>query len=73
MPNKEKSLTDEDCLYLNVFTPSTSEGEKPVMAFIHGGAFIGGSSSTYLYSPDFFMDQDVVLVTFNYRLGPLGE
>lgn len=42
------------------------------MIFIYGGAFHSGSSSTKQYGPDFFMQKDVLLVTFNYRLGPLG-
>ncbi|CAG0887246.1 unnamed protein product [Darwinula stevensoni] len=63
----------EDCLYLNVFTPITNETENlPVIFFIHGGGFISGSSNSLFYSPGYFMDEDVVLVTFNYRLGPLG-
>lgn len=42
------------------------------MVYIHGGAFYGGSSSLDIYSPDFLLMADIVLVTFNYRLGPLG-
>lgn len=45
----------------------------PVMVFIHwGGFFTGYSSSDYL-GPEYFMDKNVVLVTFNYRLGILGK
>lgn len=42
----------------------------PVLVFIHGGEYLAGSSQ--LYGPDRFMKEDVVLVTFNYRLGLLG-
>lgn len=68
---------DEDCLYLSVFTPQTKFDEekstpKPVMVWIYGGSFLRGSNNASLYGPDFFMEQDVVLVTFNYRLGALG-
>jgi para-nitrobenzyl esterase len=62
----------EDCLYLNVWTPSTT-GKRPVMVWIHGGAFMFGSGSTPWYDGTrFATNGDVVLVTINYRLGPLG-
>ncbi|KAK4885074.1 hypothetical protein RN001_001345 [Aquatica leii] len=44
----------------------------PVMIWIHGGAFVCGSSKTELCGPDFLITQNIVLVTFNYRLGLLG-
>ncbi|KAJ8920364.1 hypothetical protein NQ315_005228 [Exocentrus adspersus] len=66
----------EDCLYLNVFTPAVKEplpdADLPVMVFIYGGGFIGGSAESVYYGPDHFMDYGVVLVTFNYRVGPFG-
>ena len=43
----------------------------PTMVFIHGGLFLEGSGS--MYGPDYFMDEDVILVTLNYRLSALGE
>lgn len=61
----------EDCLYLNVYTPRT-DGELPVMVFIHWGAFTAGRGTSDYIGPEYFMDQDVVLVTFNYRLGAFG-
>ncbi|KAG4074541.1 hypothetical protein HA402_005606 [Bradysia odoriphaga] len=63
----------DDCLYLNVFT-KTLNPKKPqaVMIFIHGGGHFSGSSSLDIYSPDYMLLSDVVVVTFNYRLGPLG-
>ena len=44
------------------------------MVWIHGGGFLIGSGAPNLYGPQYFMDsdQEVILVTFNYRLGPLG-
>lgn len=42
------------------------------MVFLHGGAFMFGSSSVELHSPDYFMQKDIVLVTLNYRLGAFG-
>lgn len=69
---------DEDCLYLNVWAPSdaTPAAKYPVMAFIHGGAFItgsGGSSTSDLFDGTYLAaTAKVVVVTFNYRLGVLG-
>nr|WAU86697.1 carboxylesterase [Bradysia odoriphaga] len=66
----------EDCLYLNVFTPVTSQkklnAKKAVMFFIHGGAFTEGDGTNGFYGADFIVEDDVVLVTINYRLGPWG-
>lgn len=42
------------------------------MFFIHGGGFTKGSNNSEIYSPDYLMHQDIVLVTVNYRLGMLG-
>ncbi|XP_076054017.1 juvenile hormone esterase-like [Oratosquilla oratoria] len=61
----------EDCLFLNVFTPTLDVSKKlPVMFFIHGGAFISGDTSIYL--PTKLLDHPVILVTIHYRLGTLG-
>ncbi|KAJ8706368.1 hypothetical protein PYW08_010994 [Mythimna loreyi] len=63
----------EDCLYLNVYTPSLpSEGVQnlPVLFFVHGGRFIFGYGD--YYRPDYFLKHDVILVTVNYRLNILG-
>jgi para-nitrobenzyl esterase len=66
------SLT-EDCLFLNVYTPKNfgflSE-LRPVMVWIHGGAFVVGESDDY--DPIKLVDQNVDVVTLNYRLGALG-
>lgn len=43
------------------------------MVFIHGGAYLAGSGSSDLYSPDYLIGHDVVLVTMNYRLHALGK
>ena len=42
------------------------------MVWIHGGAFVSGSGTFWDYGPQYFMDHGVILVTMNYRLGPLG-
>lgn len=59
----------EDCLYLNVFTPTTA-GPHPVLVWIHGGAFQYGRGAGY--TPVRLTQQGVVVVTINYRLGALG-
>jgi para-nitrobenzyl esterase len=65
--------TDEDCLTLNIWTPAGSPREKlPVMVWIHGGAFVSGGSSFSLYNGANLCRKGVVVVTINYRLGPLG-
>ena len=68
-------LGSEDCLHLNVFSPETSfsSGVKhPVMVWLHGGGFQFGSSSSEMFGPERLLEEDVVLVSLNYRLGPLG-
>lgn len=64
---------DEDCLYLNIWTPGTDGARRPVMVWIHGGAFLTGSGSQEMFRKNTLVDRgDVVLVTVNYRLGALG-
>ena len=64
--------SSEDCLYLNVWKPAGAKANAklPVMVWIHGGGFTGGSGNT---SGDGFAKKGVVLVTINYRLGRLGH
>jgi len=63
----------EDCLSLNVWTPSIGGGKRPVMLWIHGGAFVGGSGGEAAYNGAILSRRaDVVVVTINYRLGALG-
>ncbi|KAM8704455.1 hypothetical protein ACLKA7_008977 [Drosophila subpalustris] len=69
----DKVEGDEDCLYLNVYTNNLSPAKaRPVMVWIHGGGFIIGEANRAQYGPDYFMNQDIVLVTIQYRLGALG-
>lgn len=63
---------DENCLYLNVYSKYLSNENKPVIVFIHGGAFMSGSGNSELYGPEYLVQHDVVLVTINYRLEVLG-
>jgi para-nitrobenzyl esterase len=63
----------EDCLHLNIWTPALDGARRPVMVWIHGGSFVGGSGSGGLYrGGTLARDGDVVVVTLNYRLGLLG-
>jgi len=61
----------EDCLQLNVTTPSLT-GRAPVMVWIHGGGFVNGSATAALYDGAALARQGVVVVTVNYRLGRFG-
>lgn len=66
--------SSEDCLYLNVWQPAgTASGARlPVMVWIYGGGFTGGSSSMPLTSGIQFAKQGVILVAANYRVGRFG-
>ncbi|XP_061395054.1 esterase B1-like [Musca vetustissima] len=66
-------MGSEDCLYLNVYVKKFNTPKPlPVMIWIYGGGFNVGEASWDLYAPDYFMQKDVVVVTFNYRLGIFG-
>ncbi len=63
----------EECLALNVWTPAADGARRPVLVWIHGGAFVTGSGSTPWYDGTSFAARgDVVCVTINYRLGAFG-
>jgi len=63
----------EDCLSLNVWAPATGTVDRPVLVWIHGGAFRQGSGASPLYEgTELAARGDVVVVTINYRLGALG-
>jgi para-nitrobenzyl esterase len=62
----------EDCLCLNVWTAAKADEKRPVMVWIHGGALTRGSGATSSYDGTALAKKGVVLVTINYRLGPLG-
>lgn len=78
-PEKYRSLYtehDEDCLYLNVWTPAEAVGNPdaklPVMFWIHGGQYKTGSGITMSTDGDAWAKHGVILVTINYRLNILG-
>jgi len=63
----------EDCLNLNIWTPTTDNGKRPVMFWIHGGAFKTGTANMDIHDGSALAQYgDVVVVTINYRLGALG-
>jgi para-nitrobenzyl esterase len=61
----------EDCLYLNIWAPANAK-KAPVFFWIHGGALSGGSGGEPLYDGARMAERGIVVVTINYRLGPLG-
>lgn len=78
-PQMSSSLTDKDakqsenCLSLNIWSPAADGKKRPVMFWIHGGGFVLGTGSAELYNGAYMAKNgDVVVVTINYRLGPLG-
>ncbi len=63
----------EDCLFLNIQTPALDDSRRPVMVWIHGGAFVNGTGAIPWYDGAHFVrGGDVVVVSINYRLGTLG-
>jgi para-nitrobenzyl esterase len=78
----DKFPTGEDCLTLNVYAPAGAPAgappgartgaKRPVMVWLHGGAFVMGAASTPLYNGAAFAERGVIVVTLNYRLGILG-
>ena len=63
----------EDCLYLNVWAPTAPKGQKlPVMVWIHGGGYYGGTAEQPLYDGVHMARHGVIVVTLNYRLGVFG-
>lgn len=64
-------VCDEDCLFLNVYTPGSDDARRPVLFWIHGGAYTRGSGDT-TDGTSFAARGDIVVVTINYRLGALG-
>jgi para-nitrobenzyl esterase len=68
-----KLQPSEDCLYLNVWTTAKRPHlPRPVMVWIYGGGFTGGAGSVPIYDGAALARKGVVVVNFNYRLGPFG-
>lgn len=62
----------EDCLTMNVWKPANAKGQLPVLVWIYGGGFVNGGSSPPTYSGADLAKQDVLVVSFNYRIGRFG-
>ena len=62
----------EDCLHLNIYTPCQVEEGMAVMVWIHGSLFEGESAGTDFYGPEYIVDENIILVTVEYRKGPFG-
>lgn len=72
-PSARPPPGSEDCLYLNIWSPASGFGAKlPVMVWIHGGGFVRGTASTPTTDGSWLAAHGVVVVTLNYRTGPLG-
>ncbi|XP_055624037.1 acetylcholinesterase-like [Toxorhynchites rutilus septentrionalis] len=68
-------IGSENELYLNVYTPALPKKDSnkyPVMVYVHGGGYRYGTASSLVYDPVYLIQREVVVVTFIYRLGPLG-
>lgn len=74
-PGSISEGSSEDCLYINLWVPAGNKpkAKLPVMVWIHGGAFVGGSGSGPGTVGNAFAKQGIILMTFNYRLGRLGH
>lgn len=73
VPGMDVGVQSEDCLTLNLWAPRGGTVGRPVMVWLHGGAFTIGGSSLALYDGSLLAaEQDVVVVSVNYRLGALG-
>lgn len=73
--SEQVEVMDEDCLFLNVWTPETAvnrDAKRPVMVWIHGGAFTIGEGRSLMYNGGPLAKKGAVVVTLNYRLGLLG-
>ncbi|XP_057335700.1 esterase E4-like [Microplitis mediator] len=71
----KSKFQSEDCLRLNIYTtklPEPGSAPRPVIVFFHPGGFWSLSGQSYVYGPEYYLDQDIVLVTCNYRIAALG-
>ena len=72
-PHKKYVLIDENCLYLNIWTPKADIKKRPVMFYIHVGSFAGGSCcDPMIDGGNFAKNTNCVVVSVNFRLGALG-
>ncbi|XP_052743919.1 juvenile hormone esterase-like [Bicyclus anynana] len=62
----------EDCLYLDIFAPDLNDNKKPVVVFIYSDRFQTSYNKTKDYAPDFFIEEDIIVVTISHRLSIFG-
>lgn len=73
MLGQDMSQSSEDCLYLDVYAPTNpSDTARPVLVWIHGGAYVNGAGSLQWYDGTRLAERGVVVVSINYRLGAFG-
>lgn len=70
-PFADYAAISEDCLFLKIWTPADARN-APVLVWIHGGSLVSGAGSDAVYDGARFAAQGVIVVSINYRLGPLG-
>lgn len=69
----KKAKGSEDCLYLNIYTPACDDCRRPVVVWIHGGAYLTGTGSSLIKrGGKMCIDSDIVVVSIQYRLGAFG-
>ena len=67
-----KYVETEDCLYLNIYTPTIERNNLPVVVYIHGGHFQYGYSKDNIINKDLAVEKNIIYITLNYRLGIFG-
>jgi para-nitrobenzyl esterase len=72
LTDNKKGEGDEDCLTLNILRPAGATGPLPILFFTHGGGYASGSGSQATYLNDPNLPDQAIVITHNYRLGPLG-
>jgi para-nitrobenzyl esterase len=74
LPRGQATAILEDCLRINIWTRGLKGGRRPVMLWLHGQGFMGGSSQDFLATDgaNLARTQDVVVASINHRVGPLG-
>ncbi|KAH8553846.1 para-nitrobenzyl esterase [Umbelopsis sp. PMI_123] len=71
--NLRQTIQSEDCLYLNIWTPTCDVvAKQPVLVWIHGGGNLGGAGSEDIYDGTYLSKKGATVVTINYRLGAFG-
>ena len=72
MGGHDELMQTEDCHFLSIYTPSR-KGARPVLVWIHGGAYLAGSGEEAAYDGSMLAEEgDIVVVTISYRLGAFG-